>query len=219
MFGVVFVSYRIPMTRLAEHWAWNGALYDMSDTRVFVVVDQAVSMPRYATPLVYPEPMEVFSLSKTKNHGIRAAIAAQCDPICVVDVDTCWTIEAFTACQNVPKNVLLRPICKMAVSHAERKKKSHDDYGMGVCVCARAGHWMRTGFDERFQGYGAEDWQILKTFERAGVRVERREFVYHIAHDPAVSQVNDGGAGRPDCWNRKSGFNFDNSVINNKLVR
>lgn len=218
MIGVVFVSYRIPATRLAEHWAWNGSLYDMSDTRVFAVVDQASPMPDYATALVYPNSLPVFSLAKTKNHGIRAAIEEGCDPICVIDVDMCWTLEAFYACQNVPENVLLRPITKMAVTHRDRKKKSHNDYGMGCCVCARGGHWMRSGFDERFQGYGAEDWQIIKTMGRAGVRLERREFVYHIAHDPSVSQVNQGGSGRPDCWNRGT-INPDNSVLNNELVR
>jgi hypothetical protein len=216
MMGVVFVSYRIPQRRLEEHFQWNDEFYRAAGCRVFVVADRAYPVPDYVTCLVYPEPLEIFSIAKTKNFGIAAALAAGCDPIAVIDIDVAWTAQAWAAAQ-APGQAIVHPLTFMAVDWPSRHACHHCDEGMGCVMAASAAWWQRVRYDERYVGYGSDDGRLRADFFRAGAKLTRDTFVYHIAHDPTVDQDNHSGHGRPDCWNRDTGFNPDMAERNNSL--
>jgi len=217
MIGIVFVSYRIPEKRLREHFEWNLSEYQKRECRVYVVTDREYQFPRVARCLVYPEPMEIFSLAKTKNHGIRAAIADGCDPIIVTDVDVCFSQETFSVCEHVDAKTAVVPICLMAQDYDTCERDYVVDGGMGCCIAAHADVWRKVAYDERYVGYGCDDGQIRMAIKRLGIREDRSHVVFHIAHDPEASQVNIPGFGRPDCWNRENGFNPENARHNAEI--
>jgi hypothetical protein len=219
VFGVVFVHYRIPQWRLDDHFRWND-LYYRKGAMVFVVTEGEMVVPDYAVCLPYPEPMEMFNLCKTKNYGIQAALEAGCDPIAVIDTDIAWTPQTWLNSIAVRNNgIFYHPIAWMAQSWEEREAKRHPDTGMGCCMVASAPLWQQVQYDERYVGYGSDDWKIIHDLTYIGrARMYREGFIYHIAHNPDADQTNPNGHGRADCWNRDTGFNPDNASQNNMLT-
>lgn len=170
----------------------------------------------------YPKPMPIFSLSKTKNFGLRLALELGCDPIAVTDVDFAWTPEAFHTCRNVQPGRAIVPYVRMVRTYDTREQDALDpkslDKGMTSTVGMRAADWRRVCYDETYVGYGGEDGKLVRDIQLLGIQVDRSPIMHHIAHDPSASQVNIPGHGRADCWGRDTGFNPDNFALNRNLI-
>lgn len=220
MLAVVFVHYDLPYQRAVDHCKWNAIVY--GDAQVIAIVRDGIVSPPYPKPglrnwIPYPHKMETFSLSATKNFGIEIAIRIGYDRIAATDADIAWTPEAIEACQNVGDKEAIVPIYRMAQTFETRHEVSHPDHGCGGTVCMTAENWKRAMYDERYVGYGGEDGRLRRDIAKLGIEERRETIVYHIAHDPTVSQVNVPGAGRADCWNRDT-INPDNWAANRKLI-
>lgn len=227
MFGIVFVSYRIPAQRLRDHFAWNDELYRLlPGVSVLAVVDRyyqdSLEFAFYASQLRFTEAMPVFSLSRTKNAGLRSLIASGCDPIAVTDVDFAWTPEAFHACRNVQPGRAVVPLVRMVRTFETRHQDALDpkslDKGMTSTVSMRVADWRRVCYDETYVGYGGEDGKLVRDMQLLGIQVDRSHSMHHVAHNPAAPQVNEPGHGRADCWGRDTGFNPDMFAINRNLI-
>lgn len=225
MLGVVFVHYRLPADRFLDHFRWNQAVY--GGVCPIVVLDHDrqgklnAGMPMFTLEAV--EPMPTFSLSRTKNQGIRFALSCMrnsqpcLDRIAVTDADVAWTPEAIEACRRVQAGKAIVPVYRMAIDYATREANSTPDMGMGGTVCMTAADWRRVCYDETYEGYGGEDGKLRRDMALLGIREERSTHVYHIAHDPACPQVNVPGHGRADCWNRDT-INPDNFSVNRHKI-
>ncbi|MFA5054406.1 MAG: SPASM domain-containing protein [Parcubacteria group bacterium] len=232
--AVVFVFYRnrhssnpIPLQRLADHFAWNDNFYRESRCRVIVVTAEQHDVPAYAECVIFPKEQlptrngkPVFSLSRTKNAGIAAAVKAGFDPIIVTDPDIAYTAKAWQRCLDVATNEAAVPVYWMASSFANRNErchirstktniahfsqcsKSHEDLGATGMVAMCRENWERIRYDDRCCGYGAEDGFLLQEIRRAKLRELRDTVIYHIAHVPGMPQANFTikGFERQDSW-------------------
>jgi hypothetical protein len=217
--AVVFVSYRIPTRRLREHFRWNDSLYRASGVRVYVVTDHAHDLPEYSECVLFPEEdlPEVdgkrrFSLTRTKNAGIRRALAGDCDVIVSADVDLAFDAQSWRRALAVRPSQAVAPVFLMSPDY-ERRGEGKPDYGATGCIAMAASNWRQCQYKEDLWGYGSDDGALLHDIHRAGLRILRDGVVYHIAHDPTAPQVNQPGHGRADCWNRDE-FNIDNFEAN-----
>jgi hypothetical protein len=228
MIGVVFVSYKIPLTRLYDHYYWNmrrADYYNSTTTLVFPVLAEQVAVPdgSHAVEVAEEElPLcggkRIFSLSLTKNRGIETALRAGCDPIIVTDVDCTWPQETWSRMIRVDDNRAVVPVYLMADSFESREQATHEDHGMTGTIAMRARWWQRCRYDERCFGYGAEDGVMMRAIREYGRLVNRNCHVWHIAHDQAAPQVNVPGKGRSDCWNRDT-INPDNFEYNKQFCK
>lgn len=240
--AVVFVFYRnpdsknpIPLQRLADHFDWNDDFYADAGCRVFVVTDSLYDVPPYAECLVYPHPMPmrggkpVFSLTRTKNHGIQAALDRGYDPIVVSDVDmaytpSCWrqllsvdsgsaSIPVYWMAPDFDHRNDLCPVHPLTEEHAVVCHKSHQDHGATGTISMTAHNWRRVKWDDRCIGYGADDGIIQRSIVRARItKIGRPGMptcvpIFHIAHVASAPQVNfsHGHFVRQDAWD--SDFN------------
>lgn len=218
MLAIVFVHYDLPAKRLVDHYEWNYDAYH--ELAAFVVLDEngdVNQMAGYTVRLRYPNEMSTFSLSVTKNYGIRAAIAEGFDQIVATDADIAWTPEAIESCKNVGPKEAIVPVYRMAQTFETRHEVSHPDHGCGGTICMTAENWKRTMYDERYVGYGGEDGRLRRDIGALGISERRETDVFHIAHDPTAEQVNVPGSGRADCWNRDT-INPDNWAANRLLI-
>lgn len=239
--AVVFVFWRnpesshpLPTTRLAEHFAWNDRLYRQTGVRVYVVTDQRYDVPDYAECVVFPldrmprvDGLVKFSLARTKNYGIDAAIQGGHDPVIVTDPDITWTEDAWRGALAVSPTLASIPVYWLAYNHADRKvtcanrrntldhakvcRKSHEDRGATGTIAMTAGNWQRIRYDERSWGYGAEDGLILRDIQAKRLKVIRNNPVYHIAHDSTKPQVNFSG---PDGFVRQDAWDAESNPVN-----
>lgn len=210
--AVVFVSYKIPTQRLDEHFRWNDSLYRHSNTRVYVVTDRPYDVPDYAECLVYSESMPVFSLTKTRNFGIRTAIKRSHDLITCSDVDIAFAPEAWERGLAVDDLSAAMPVYLMADNFPERRFKHIRAENATGTVTMTAANWKHLEYDERCTGYGCDDGILRSDIGHAGLRIDRQGVAYHIAHQSGSPQEE--FQGRRDQWNRESGFNPENFTGN-----
>jgi hypothetical protein len=250
--AVVFVFYRgpnskMPVQRLVDHFEWNHNYYAESGTKVLVVTDQPHQVPDYAECLIYPDPMPlrngkpVFSHARTKNFGIRHALAAGFCPIIVTDLDMAYTPECWQQLLAVDNRQASVPLCWMAPDfnlrnsrcmvhptteeHVSNCRCSHQDYGATGTIGMTADNWRKVRFDDRCVGYGADDGIILASIRKSGVEIIGRPEtptmapIYHIAHNASVPQVNFSGGRfvRRDMWD--SEFNPVNFAENRRYFQ
>jgi hypothetical protein len=240
--AVVFVHYRLPLQRLVDHLEWNADLYRAADAKVFVVCDPAtaamasksgsevgvgIGVEHPAAPpapslkpifLPYPGPMPIFSLAKTKNYGIRAAIESGYTQIIATDADIAWTPSAWEACIATPQGVAAVPIYHMAASYADRATDYVPAPMATGTVAMTADMWRAAHFHEACIGYGSDDGILLQAIRRNKWKRQRTPPLYHIAHlahtpQKEFCQKNP----RIDHWGRDSGFNPENFKDNRKL--
>lgn len=250
--AVVFVFYRgpnstMPVQRLIDHFEWNHEYYMESGVKVFVVTDRLYPVPDYAECLVYAEPMPVrngkpiFSLTRTKNFGVRYALAAGFSPIIVTDPDMSYTPECWRQLLTVNNRQASVPLYWMAPDFKLRQSRctvypvtekhvascrcSHQDRGATGTVSMTADNWRKVQWDERCVGYGADDGIILASIRKAGMQVLGRPGtptevpIYHIAHDASKPQVNFSGRWfvRQDTWDPE--FNPVNFTENRRYFQ
>lgn len=230
--GVVLVSWKIPEQRLQAHFSWNALLYGETGATVFVVTDREYDLPRCAKCVVFPEDRlqrhrgkRMFSLTRTKNAGIKAAIQAGCDPIICTDVDVAFEPDAWerglaVSTADVPTAFL--PVCRMSWSSDWGKRR--DKYvlaeGATGIIVMTAADWGRVSFCEEQWGYGGDDGVVLQRIVDAGIHIDRAGVTYHMAHIDGTPQKEFNAANpRTDHWNRENGLNPDNMAMNNQVGR
>ena len=169
--GVVFVSYCVPEHRLFDHFVWNSSIYREDDVRVFAVTDKEYALPDYAECVIFPEerlPMRQgqrrFSLTRTKNAGLRAAITAGYEVVICSDVDISFEPEAWDAALNVTAKTAAVPIYRMSESAVwTRRADAYLTAKLATgTVTMTAENWQRANFCEQQYGYGCDDGLILE---------------------------------------------------------
>ena len=195
--SVIVVCYRIADTRLREFFTWNADTFRRSNATVYVVTDRKITLPDYARCVIYPEnklPLlngqRVFSLSKTKNRGIAAALSDGCDVIISTDIDIWFPPATWADLAAVPANTAAIPVYLMARSWENRKSDFHPELGPTGTIAMTTDDWRQIHYDPRYIGYGAEDGKIVADIRRAGLNVDRRRPVCHIAHQRDTIQRN-----------------------------
>lgn len=220
-FGIVFPSWRIPETRLQDHFVWNARYYNSAPCRVFVVADREYDLPDYAECVIFPEDklpilngIRRFATTRCRNAGIQAAIAAGCDPIMCTEVDIAfepkaWDLASFGV-PNWTSRTALVPHCRMSYSSDWHHREDHwiaAPLATGT-VTMKAKHWGEVSYCEQQWGYGCDDGLFLKRLAKRDMKVRRTGYIYHIAHVDGAEQREFHGRG--DHWNRASGFNPSN---------
>jgi hypothetical protein len=217
---VVFVAYKIPLERLAAHFAWNDESYRAVHADVLAVVDSGTFLqlgmqschllPIYARAYAYPAPLEIFSLARTANYGIRLA-AADGGAVVKTDVD-CWFAPGLLARLGAVKaGKGMIPRYHMAENIADaRAGRARVWQASRGTVALDAADWRRLcGYNENMAGYGVEDGDLEDRAAAAGVKFEYPPGLFHIAHAA-------GRGGQRVYWNRENG-NPANHAENRKL--
>ncbi len=182
MIALIFSHYRLPETRLQEHFQWNSAIYLQSQVRVFVASDRHYDLPPYAECVICP-PMDMFSLTRTSNAVKAKALECGATTIIKTDVDIAFSDGAFQAMAQVPENVCRIARVVFTGNFAERHKDTRDTpAAMGTVAMVR-GDWQRLNYDERLQGWGMDDVLLVEDAKRIGIAVQHTDdVVWHIAH-------------------------------------
>lgn len=227
--AMVFVNYKIPQSRLSEHFAWNDAAYRVAGVRVYVVTDAAqydfspgtdyvrqVRFPASRLPQENGKP--VFSLSATKNAGIALAIADGAEVVATTDVDVAFPVETLEVMRRVDPGEATVPIYRMVLSYADRAAPYDHDVGCTGTVAMTAADWQACQYDERCYGYGAEDGALLRDMAKARIAVCREDHVWHVEHPGGQGLKSIPGHGRPNCWNRDS-INPDRFDANKRVAK
>lgn len=220
MIGVVFPSWRIPEHRLQDHFAWNASFYLASGAKVFVVTDREHEVPGYAQCVIFSEEKlpviagrRRFATTRCRNVGIRAAIAAGCDPIICTEVDIAFQREAWKAMVAVTfqlEPTACVPYCRMSLSSEWERREDKwlcAPEATGTVTMA-AENWGYVSYSEEQWGYGCDDGLMVTRIEARGIKVVRTGYIYHMAHVDGAEQKEFHG--RCDHWNRASGFNPEN---------
>lgn len=192
---VVVSAWEIPDRRVSDFVSWNEAAFAETDTHCVIVRDSARQNieSQYVTQIVYPGDLEIFSLSKTSNYGIRLCGSGV---ICKTDIDCIINSELLKCMAALVPGRALCPIYKMATC-ADDPNPQRWAASRGT-FAAHYDDWAAvTGYDERMSGYGIEDGDLFARMEKAGVKISRGAYVMHVAHDAAATQR---GA-RGDLWN------------------
>ena len=228
--AVVFVAYRLPEERIRAHLEWNAGIFGAPpELKIYIVTDRTLSFPAGVNCLVYPRAMPVFSLARTKNYGIRQALDAGAEIIVATDADMAWTGDAWAECRAVGERQCVAPIYHMVDSfslrHAFTPNRVVADLAIGT-VAMRASGWRKVcGYNERLEGYGADDGDLWRRIGAAGIRQYRGAAIYHIAHQSGAVQQEAHTAGdksrgtRADHWGRGDGFNPDQLQNNIRRAR
>lgn len=210
--AVVFTSYKVPTSRLDEHFRWNDALYRRLGLKVYVVTDQEYPVPDYAECVVYKEPMPVFNLSKTSNFGVQHAVAQGFTVVIKSDVDIVFPDEAMERMVRCLDKEAIVPLYLMAVTYKDRRWNYVEAPKAEGTIAMAASNWKELRYQEKCEGYGSEDGIMIDSIERAVIHIHRGPVVWHIAHIEGTPQKEKKG--RHDHWNRDTGFNPDNTKKN-----
>lgn len=211
---IAITAYRVPVERMQRFIEWNHALIMRFNARLVVVADRPHTwLPAYATCLVYPGPMEIFSLTKTSNYGIRyagAGVIVKTDVDCVIPRDL---MEDFT---RVEPGAGVCPVYWMSPGYERLREGQAWPATKGTMAL----HWndwrALCGYDERMIGYGWEDGDLYVRARKIAVITRGTEWIYHVAHSDA--DQNSPGA-RPDYYGREDGFNPLRRADNTRIVR
>ena len=209
---VVVVHYRLPEKRLSDFFDWNNKVFQDNGINVVVVSDIKKPMPFYAKCLVYP-PLEMFSITKTANAGIRKAGAGV---IVKTDIDCIFSQAAVNACKLVSKGFGVG----LSYNMVNGPNDKHGTLWRGTVgtVAMVFDDWSKiNGYDERMEGYGYDDGDLVVRAEGAGIRINRPVVDFkHVAHDTGADQSDPRN--RKDYWNR-DGFNPLHREENGKFTQ
>lgn len=224
--GVAFGHFDMPAQRLADHFAWNEAIYRDFSARVFVVVDKPYPVPDYAECVLFPwsrlplvDGRTVFATTRTRNAGVRAALDAGCDPIIVTDSCMCFergSWETMVAVGSRPRRSAVIPYCRMSYFNDRNRRAERFEFAPLATgtVSMTAADWQGIRYNEKQYGYGCDDGRLEIYLTAAGIKIRREGIIYHMAHVEGAEQGELDG--RTDHWNRASGFNPDNIEHNRR---
>lgn len=220
--AVCFPACRTPAARLADHFRWNGQLYEESGAEVMVVIDAddpQPELPDYAVALRSPC-RPVFSIAATKNQAIRAALSAGFATIVATDLDVSFPPETWRQLISPQPGTAVVPIYRMAADYEHRETQYVEAPRATGTIAMRAEDWRLVEYDERCTGYGGEDGVMMADLAQAGIAQARGEHVDHIAHQPGTDQLEPFlGGTRSDHWGRAEGYCPDTLRQNVKILR
>lgn len=213
---LVLTHYRMPGERLADWCRWNRDAILEFGAGVWVVSDTDRRVPDWARVIRYPLELEVFSLARTSNYGIRSAIDAGAEIVCKTDPDCILTPALLGAMASLPAGGGLCPVYRMADDATpEAVARSRAWEASKGTLALTASSWEAlNGYDERQLGYGIEDGDLYgraRTLLGPSHCVRGDHPIYHVAHSRAKQAA---GNLRPDCWGRADGFNPRNHRSN-----
>lgn len=182
----VVALWRLPESDLQLFAERNTEAFAPHQPEIVAVCDRAVAVPQIRC-LVYPLPQKVFSLAKTSNYGIRRAVG---EIIVKTDPDIVFSPAVLAYILDIvrPKKSL---VCYCALlrraewlKSAKWKAVKPSVYGYGACFAMHRDDWKRfCGYDERLDGWGAEDWEIAQRVDRAGQLARSAAHpLYHVGH-------------------------------------
>lgn len=218
---VVAVAYRIPEHRVRAFCEWNAELFVRDNATVWMVVEREYDgLPAWVRQVVFSEPMPTFSLTRTKNAGIDAALeSGATGAVIASDIDIAFTPRAWDECRAVRTGAAVVPMYRMADAFDTRESRYVLAPLATGTVAVHADTWRACGvrYEPGCVGYGSDDAILLRDLQRASVRLDRCGDVpvCHIAHQQGTPQVE--FAGRTDHWGRDTGFNPENFAHNRKF--
>lgn len=212
----VLTHYRMPGQRLNDWIRWNRDAFQAAEVTAWVVSDVPRRVPDWVRLIIYPLDMDVFSLSRTSNFGIRSAIDAGTKIICKTDPDCILSPALLLAVSSLTPGDGICPTYRMAEdATSEAVARSRPWEASKGTVALSASSWEAlNGYDERQVGYGIEDGDLYgRAMTLLGTdRCTRGGHpVYHVAHSQGKQS---SGNTRSDCWGRDSGFNPRNHRSN-----
>lgn len=182
--AVVVSAYRIDHRVVKRFVDINTEVMETARARLVLVTDKALqdnSWPAWVVEIVYPSQMEMFSLSRTSNYGIRRVGRGT---ICKADIDLVLSDEFFDIVGSVRNCHAVCPVYRMANTQGNGGQIWYQSKG---CIAMRWVDWSTLcGYDERMVGYGYEDSDLFQRAQDAGITISRDVSVVHIAHSESA---------------------------------
>lgn len=208
---IVVCAWKIPDQRIKDFFSWNDKTFVRDNCQIAVVTDRQLELPDYARALVYPLPLEIFSIAKLSNYGIRKFGDGI---ICKTDIDIFFGDEFFPiAADRVKPGYLVAPVYRMAQDVFDRGVEYKRAAGT-VCM-----HWLDwdklNGYDERMSGYGIDDGDLIRRARETRIVIDRDPRVTHVGHNPGCDQSQPHR--RVDLWNGEK-INPRNHNENQKIM-
>ena len=218
----VIVAYRIPASRVEEHFRYNSALYAAHNIRQLLIVEKPYPAEIVGTTrqIVYPGKMERFNLPLCKNFGIRIAAESGGRVIIAEDIDVVFEESTLQECLSVLPGHAIVPVYRMIQTLENHGKEVLAPAATGV-VSQLVDDWRAAHYNEKSYGYGGDDTLLLSTIRHTGRKIIRAKGnLWHLAHIPGTPQKEfDSKNPRIDHWGRKDGFHPEAFKENNVLLR
>lgn len=206
---IVIIAYRIPESRVAEHFKYNGELYAKFNLIPLLVVESLYpqEIVAGARQVVYPVPLPVFSNPLCKNFGIRLAAESGARVIIAADIDVVFEPDTLLECLRVEERYAVVPVFRMIQTLENHGEEVIAKDATGV-VSQLTKDWLDAHYNEQSAGYGADDTLLLRTITRMRRKVIRAKGkLWHLAHIPGTPQKEFATATpRTDHWGRAEGF-------------
>lgn len=185
MIALVVTAYKLPDDIINSFVENNHALAREFAASIIVVTDAAKII--YA-PCVWRVPapeMEIFSICKTANVGIKRGIDLSARVIAKTDIDCIISRDAWNELSNIVdgRGLIFRYWQISNVNEIQNAKL--DPRIQGTCAFTTA-DWLRLGmYNESMYGYGYDDADIACRARRAGIKTEKlkRPKIFHLAHE------------------------------------
>lgn len=208
---LVVCAWKIPDQRIKDFFAWNDFVFRKNNICVAVVTDRALTLPDYARNFIYPVQLEIFSITKLSNYGIRKLGDGL---ICKTDIDIFFDQEFFdVAIDRTKPGYAVVPVYRMCQDFSDRGKPYPRAAGT---VSMDFSDWQKlNGYDERMSGYGIDDGDLIRRAKEKKIVIDRDVFLHHLAHDAAADQSDPSK--RSDLWNGEK-INPRNHNNNMKLM-
>ena len=175
----VVVAYKLPAPVVNAFFKNNEVLAAMAS--IYLVTDNKT--PFHVEHVPCPE-MNPFAICRAANLGIRRAINDGADVVLKTDIDCIWTIDAIGDLMKIKRGA---GIC-WRYWHIPDAMHLHyakmDSRCVGSAALA-AFDWLRLcGYDERMNGYGHDDGNLLRRARSAGIKlpVKAKPRLYHVRH-------------------------------------
>lgn len=208
--AIVAVHYRLPVSRLVEFLGWNAAIVEDLHARVYIVSEQSYPLA-YASSLVFPIDLKMFSISQTANFGIRRAIDDGAGVVLKTDIDC--ILDSLPDLAGTADGLGTWAPYRMVATPDDAGKIWTNGRGT---IALTAGDWQRlNGYDERLCGYGADDGDLWARARRAGIRWRQCPPIRHVS---ATGEKFVSSGARRDYWRRGDG-NPLNHAANRAAMR
>lgn len=178
MITLVTTAYKIPES-IIETFRENNGKYN-----IILVSDNE----KYAT-IPCPE-MEIFSITRTSNLGIKYAILNGFDIIIKTDIDCIISETLVNFCERIKENQAYF----FQYWQLKNDEKWLDQRCIGT-VCMTAKTWASCMFNDLFEGYGLDDGELFNRSIRQGIHAKIVDnpacfHLWHEKHNPEINPEN-----------------------------